>query len=155
MLSPSISRPTGGSDMSSSNVETVASVHKAFNDRDWGTISSAVAPDCVFTDARGIRHEGPDGLSQGYSKAWADAFSDGRITDAVYHDAGSSVVTEFVGRGTNDGPLGPLPASGRSVVLPYCEIYDFDANGKIASGRAYFDQLGMLVQLGHAEAPPS
>jgi steroid delta-isomerase-like uncharacterized protein len=155
MLAATISRPTGGSGMSSSNVKTVANVHQAFNDRDWGTMSSAIAPDCVFTDGRGVRHEGPDGFTQGYSKAWADAFSDGRITDTVYHDAGDSVVAEFVGRGTNDGSLGPMPASGRSVVLPYCEIYDFDADGKVASGRAYFDQLGMLVQLGLAEAPPS
>jgi ketosteroid isomerase-like protein len=89
-----------------------------------------------------------------YSKAWADAFSDASITDTVYHDAGDTVVAEFVGRGTNDGPLGPLPATGRTVALPYCEIYHFDADGKVAGGRAYFDQLGLLVQLGLAEAPP-
>ena len=33
------------------------------------------------------------------------------------------------------------------------EIYHFNADGKIVGGRAYFDQLGLMTQLGHAEAP--
>ena len=140
--------------MPSQNVATVQSVHQAFNDRDWDAVRAAIAPGCVFTDGRGVRHEGPDAFASTYSKPWTDAFSDGRITEPVYHDAGDTVVTEFVGVGTNDGALGPMPATGRSVVLPYAEIYHFDADGKVSGGRAYFDQLGMLVQLGLAEAPP-
>jgi hypothetical protein len=38
--------------------------------------------------------------------------------------------------------------------VPYCEIYEFDADGKITGGRAYFDQYGLMVQLGRAEPPP-
>jgi len=141
--------------VASGNVAAVQAVHKGFNDRDWDAVGGPIGPGCVFTDGRGMRHEGPDGFARGYAKGWADAFSDGEITEAVYYDAGDTVVTEFVGRGRNDGPLGPTPATGRSVVLPYSEIYHFDADGRIVSGRAYFDQLSMLVQLGLAEAPPA
>ncbi len=140
--------------MAPSNVATVKAIHQGFNDRNWDAVKGPIAQGCVFTDGRGVEHDGPDGFAGGYSKGWADAFSDGKITEAVYHDAGDTVVTEFVGRGTNDGSLGPMPATGRSAVLPYSEIYHFDADGKVVSGRAYFDQLGMLVQLGLAEAPP-
>jgi hypothetical protein len=56
-----------------------------------------------------------------------------------------------VGRGTNDGPLGPLPATGREVILPYCEVYHFNAAGKVIAGECYWDQLGLLRQLGVAE----
>ena len=47
-----------------------------------------------------------------YSKPWADAFSDGKVTEARYYDAGDTVTVEFVGTGTHDGPLGPMPATG-------------------------------------------
>ena len=139
--------------MASRNVEQIQALHGAFNDRDWDTIREMFAEDCVFVDGRGQRHEGPDGFADDYSKGWADAFSDGQVSKPRYHDAGDTVVAEFVGRGTNDGPLGPLPATDRSVELPYVEIYQFDADGKVVAGRAYFDQLDMLTQLGHAEAP--
>ncbi len=138
--------------MASSNVDAIRGVHGAFNDRDWDTIRGRFADDCVFIDGRGERHEGPDGYVEGYSKMWATGFPDGQISRPTYYDAGDTVIAEFTGRGTNDGPLGPLPASGRSVELPYCEIYQFNADGRISSGRAYFDQLDLLTQIGQAEA---
>jgi steroid delta-isomerase-like uncharacterized protein len=137
--------------VSARNVETIQAEHRAFNERDWDAMRGLFADDCVF--ARGQRHEGPDGFVDAYSKGWAAVFSDGQITDATYHDAGDTVITEFVGRGTNDGPLGSLPATGRPGEVPYVEIYHFDGDGKVTGGRAYFDQLAMLIQLGHAEAP--
>ena len=39
-------------------------------------------------------------------------------------DAGDTVVAEFTGRGVNDGPLGPLPASGKQMNHPFCEILE-------------------------------
>ena len=138
--------------MASKNVETVQAQQAAFNDRDWDSMRGLIAEDCVFVDGRGQRHQGPDEFVHNYSKGWADAFSDGQVAKPEYYDAGDTVITEFVGRGTNDGPVGPLPASGRSVELPYVEIYHFDGEGKISGGRAYFDQLDLLGQLGHAEA---
>jgi steroid delta-isomerase-like uncharacterized protein len=139
--------------MASRNLESVQAQQSTFNERDWDAMRGLIAEECVFVDGRGERHEGPDGFVEGYSKPWADAFSDGQVTKPKYYDAGDTVVTEFVGRGTNDGPLGPMPASGRSVELPYLEIYHFNADGKVVGGRAYFDQLDLLTQLGHAEAP--
>jgi steroid delta-isomerase-like uncharacterized protein len=139
--------------MASRNVETVQAEQAAFNERNWDSMRGLIATDCIFVDGRGELHEGPDEFVENYSKGWADAFPDGQIAQPRYYDAGDTVITEFVGRGTNDGPLGPLPASGRSVELPYLEIYHFNAEGKVTGGRAYFDQLDLLSQLGHAEAP--
>ena len=137
--------------MGSSNVDAVRAVHAAFNGRDWDAMASRIAQDCVWVDGRQLTHKGPDEVTMNYSKAWADAFSDGRIEDARYYDAGDTVVTEFVGRGTNDGQLGPMPASGKKVELPYCEIYHFNSEGKVSGGGAYFDAYGLAVQLGYAE----
>jgi steroid delta-isomerase-like uncharacterized protein len=135
-----------------SNADAVREEQRAFNDRDWDAMRDLIADDCVFIDGMGRRHEGPDAFVNDYSKGWAGAFSDGRITEPKIYDAGDTVVTEFVGSGTNDGQLGPMPATGRSAELPYCEIYHFDADGKVIGGRAYFDQMNLMAQLGQAPA---
>jgi steroid delta-isomerase-like uncharacterized protein len=140
--------------MASKNVAAVQAEHAGFNARDWESIQRLIADDCVFVDGSGVAHKGPEAFVTGYAKVWFDAFSDAEVTEAQYYDAGDTVVTEFVGRGTNDGSLGSLPSTNRPVSLPLCEIYHFGTDGKITGGRAYFDVYGMLVQLGHAEPPP-
>ena len=55
--------------------------------------------------------------------------------------------------GTSDGQLGPFPPTGRRVELPFVFAASFDDQGRIAGGGAYYDQLTMLVQLGHMEPP--
>src|SRR5438128_7650640 len=112
--------------MASSNVETARAINAAFNDRDWDAMRSRIAETCEWVDGRHITHKGPEEFVTGYSKPWADGFPDGKVTDARYYDAGDTVVAEFVGRGTNTGQLGPMPATGKSVELPYCEVYHFN-----------------------------
>ena len=135
----------------SSNVDTARAINKAFNDRDWDTMKSKIAETCEWVDGRNLVHKGPDELAMNYSKPWADAFSDAKVTDARYYDAGDTVTVEFVGTGTHDGQLGPIPATGKSVKLPYCEIYHIGSDGKVVGGRSYFDAYGLAVQLGVAE----
>ena len=141
--------------MASNNVAAVQAEHAAFNARDWESIQRLIAEDCVFVDAQGTVHKGPEAFANDYAKSWANAFSDAEVTEGKYHDAGDTVVAEFVGRGTNDGPLGPMPATNCRIELPYCEIYHFNSDGKIVSGNAYFDMYGLLVQLGHVQPPAS
>lgn len=138
----------------SRNADAVHAIHESFNKRDWDALVADVADGCVFIDGQGQVLHGKEGL-RGYGQGWAAAFSDGKITDARIYDAGDTIVTEFVGRGTQDGPLGPVPATGRSVTLPYLEIYHFNDDGKVTSGRAYFDMLGLMTQLGVASGVPA
>ena len=137
--------------MTGKNVRTVQAEHKAFNDRDWATIRGLIADDCVFVDGTGVAHKGPDAFANNYAKSWADMFSDARVTEAKYYDAGDTVVAEFVGTGTNDGPVGPMAATNRPLSLPLCEIFHFGSDGKVIGGGSYFDAYSMLVQLGHAQ----
>ena len=62
------------------------------------------------------------------------AFSDGKITNPKYIDAGDVIVTQFTVEGTNDGPLGSLPPSGRRISLPFCEVCQLDKQGRVVSG---------------------
>jgi predicted ester cyclase len=83
--------------------------------------------------------------------AWAKAFSDGKITNPRYIDAGDTVIAEFTAEGTNDGPFGSLPPTGRHMSLEFCELFNFDASGRVISGGAYYDQFTLLTQFGHAQ----
>src|SRR5437660_1337798 len=48
---------------------------------------------------------------------------------------------EFIGRGTNTGPLhmptGDVPPTGRAVEMRFCDVYRV-SNGKIVSYRSYY-----------------
>ncbi len=86
-----------------------------------------------------------------WTEGWAMAFSDGKITNPKYIDAGDVVVTQFTVEGTNDGPLGSLPPSGRRISLTFCEVCQLDKQGRVVSGGCYYDQYTLLTQLGHIQ----
>src|SRR3954468_21384079 len=98
-----------------------------FNARDWAAFAADLATECEFSDeARGITVKGPQQAVE-FEQAWVSPFSDATITNPRTADGGSTTVLHVAGRGTNDGPLGPLPASGRAVSFPLCEVRDYDA----------------------------
>ncbi len=139
--------------MASKNVEAHRTAHENWSQRDFDALVSEMVENFTYQDhARDLSIGTREGFKK-YVAAWAESFPDGVITDARYRDAGDSVVAEFVVRGTNDGPLGSLPATGRSWTGHLCEIMNFDSEGRMVSGGLYYDQLSMLVQLGHAEPP--
>ena len=138
--------------MASRNVETFRSSHQAFNRRDFDAVLSVVVEGISYHDrARNVTFRGRDGFME-FMQGWVSAFSTAQIEEAVYTDAGDVVIAQFVGRGINDGAMGPLPATGRPVEFNFCEIVRFDERGLVVSADAYYDQLSILVQLGHVPA---
>ena len=97
-------------------------------------------------------HEGFVRFMQG----WADAFPDGRAEDSHVYVGEDFAVTEFVGRGTHEGPLrspgGEISPTGRSVEFELCEVYQI-RNGRIHSARTYFDAANLMRQLGALPEP--
>lgn len=69
------------------------------------------------------------------------------------------VAVQYVGRGTHDGVLAGLPASGRAFVIHGATVYRF-RDGKIAEEWTYYNGLEIVRQLGrtdprgHAGRPP-
>ena len=135
--------------MSAKNVETVRTAHDSWNRRDFPGVVSNVAEGLVYTDNARALTLGNRNKFREWTEAWAGAFSDGRITNPEYIDAGDTVITQFTVTGTNDGPLGSMPATGRKMTLPFCEITHFDKKGRMVSGSCYYDQYTLLTQLGH------
>lgn len=124
-----------------------------FNNRDFDTFVTAYAPECEYVDqARGVTMKGRDGVREA-ELGWVSAFSNGMITNARVVDGGTTTVLLFTGSGTNDGALGPMPATGRQVSMPFCEVRHYDGAGNAVRGELFYDQVTMLVQLGHMPAP--
>lgn len=136
-----------------SNVERHREAQEAFNRRDWEAMRKLLADTVSFTDqARQQTLKSADEYVA-WGKDWVAAFSDGQITDADFIDGGEWTVCHLMGRCTNEGPLGPLPSTGRRASLPMCEIFHWNEEGKVFQGASFYDQLSLLVQLGHAEPP--
>ncbi len=138
--------------MASKQVEAHRAAHENWERREFDALVADMVEDFTYEDhSRGLSMGSRDEFVD-YVTAWAESFPDGTITEgAAYHDAGDTSVAEFILEGTNDGPFGPFPATGRHVSVPLCEIMNFDSEGQMVSGGIYYDQMSMLVQLGHAE----
>jgi steroid delta-isomerase-like uncharacterized protein len=62
--------------------------------------------------------------------------------------SGNQFAFESVGRGTNDGAVGPIPGTGRAFELRGVAIGSVDDAGKVLVHRDYWDLAGFLGQLG-------
>ena len=64
---------------------------------------------------------------------------------------GDDVAVVFTGWGAHTGtmttPMGSIPATGRSVLLQFCDVLELK-DGRIASWRQYLDTASLLAQLG-------
>ena len=136
-----------------SNVDCHRRSADMFNSRDWDGFAADLAENCELVDqARGVTVKGRQQYIE-LEKAWVTGFSDARIAGPRFFDAGSATVMLFTGVGHNDGPIGPFPATGREASSPFCEVREYDADGKVVRAEWYYDQLTMLTQLGHMQPP--
>jgi hypothetical protein len=74
-------------------------------------------------------------------KSWVEACSDATAGAAVTLAAADGAVVEGVYAGTNDGPLGPLPATGRAVSMPFTIVIRFDGAGLVTDYSVYYGHI--------------
>jgi len=79
-------------------------------------------------------------------------FPDGRVTYERMVAEGDMVAAYATFTGTNTGPLGELPPTGRSVEVKFLAMFRIEG-GKIAEIWVEWDNLSRLAQLGLS--PPS
>jgi steroid delta-isomerase-like uncharacterized protein len=80
------------------------------------------------------------------------AFPDMEITLEDQIAEGDKVVTRFTSRGTHQGELWGIPATGKEVEVTSISM-DRIEGGKIAEHWTHADQLGMMQQLGVVPKP--
>jgi ketosteroid isomerase-like protein len=139
------------------NTRIVQKIHPLWNNREFDRIlSEMIAEDIEWTTVpTGETFRGHEGFRQ-FMQGWADAFPDSTTEDTIAYAGEEFGVTEFIGRGTHDGPLvspaGEIPPTGRSVEFKLCEVYQF-RDGKVVSGHTHFDSLGLMTHLGVVPPP--
>ena len=135
------------------NVRIAIAMTDAINARDLGALDSLVAPDV-------LRHSAatPDILVTNLAEFKAFLEADfAAVSDSVQKIdvifGGSDYVAiraRYIG--TQDGPMGPFPASGKKLELPYVGILRFE-DGKIVEIWVEWDNMSALTQLGHLSPP--
>jgi steroid delta-isomerase-like uncharacterized protein len=133
------------------NATIARTTYEDWNKRDFDHLAGLHADDGeILMVGSGTSFRGPEGSRQ-YSRMWADAFPDGRITIDNVIAAGDDVVVQFTGKGTHTGTLaapgGDIPATGRTVTLQLCDVLKIE-DGKIKFLHSYFDSTSLLTQLG-------
>jgi predicted ester cyclase len=97
----------------------------------------------------------PDGWVE-HNRSFAVAVPAARhtITHAVVDGERCAFEALWTGQHTGPmaGPGGEVPASGRSISLPFCGVAAA-RDGRISELTVYFDQMAMLAQLGLVPDP--
>ena len=136
-----------------SNAKRHQEAHEKFNSSDWDGLRELLAPEMVYEDRpRDVTSKGPDEFIAWVGE-WKTAFSNANVAQADYIEGDDWSIARFTGRGMNDGPMGPMPATGKQMNMPFCELMHWNTDGKADRGEIYYDQVTMMTQLGMMEAP--
>ena len=135
--------------------DTAASALALLNEwekRDFDAVMAHFAPGAVVRDyPRGTTLSTPADI-RAWLEAWVTACADSTAGAKATVSSSNGAVIEGTYAGTNTGPLGPLPASGRPVSMPFAIVFGFDGAGKVTTYDVYYDQYTLLAQLGHVPA---
>lgn len=82
----------------------------------------------------------------------AEAMPDNRVTIDDLVAEGDRVAFWATYAGTQSGPMGPFPPSGRRVQCEFSGIFRIERD-RIARLRVTWDNLSILTQLGHMQPP--
>ena len=96
-----------------------------------------------------VSHEVPPGLD-GWKQYYTDfrtAFPDLRFQIMDTISEGDTVVCRCLMRGTHEGDFMGIPATGKKIHITGVDIARF-RDGKAVEHWAYYDELGMMRQLG-------
>lgn len=124
---------------------TQATMMRYFNS-EHGDVSM-MAEDVVFTImASGQEHGGREGVMGMLNYFYHVAFDATATTRTVlFGESNAMIEGEFVGK--HIGEFAAIPATGKSVSVPICVVYDLE-HDQIKRGRVYFEMPALLQQLG-------
>jgi steroid delta-isomerase-like uncharacterized protein len=126
---------------------TRRSVEEIFNEGRLEVADELYAPDFVGYDpALPEPMKGPEGIKQ-QAAGYRAASSDLRVTIDDEIAEGERVVTRWTARGTHDGELFGIPATGKQTTVTGMTI-DRVVDGRIVESWNNWDTFGLLQQLG-------
>ena len=123
-----------------------------FNQENLSVADEIVAQDHVAHDpVLPDLPAGPEGDKQ-VVNLYHGAFPDASITVEDQIAEGDRVATRWTGRGTHQGELMGVPASGNRVEITGMTINRL-SGGKIAESWTNYDAMGMMQQIGAVPSP--
>ena len=138
----------------SDNTAVAQSLFKAWEKRDFKALGKRLADGVTLHDVpRGQLIKGKADVTEYYA-SWTAACPDAVVDATIVAASDDTVAVEGVWAGTNTGPFGSLPPTGRSISMPWANLLRFDPSGLVMQGTAYYDQLTALTQLGHMDPAP-
>jgi steroid delta-isomerase-like uncharacterized protein len=110
---------------------------------------SMMAPDVVFTHmATGDEHRGPAAVLRMLDYMYRQAFdATAEVHTRICGESQAVLEADFVGK--HIGEFAGIPATGRSVRVPLCVVYDLEAD-QIKRARVYLEMPRLMRQLGEA-----
>ncbi len=130
--------------------DLVARFYEAFDSGDLESAVSIASADVEMIDP-GLGAVHGTASFREYLETLKRAVPDARAVIERVHDAGDAVIVEGRFVGTFTGPLaspdGDLPPTGAAVDLRFADVTTA-RDGEITSYHTYYDQLGLLTQLG-------
>jgi len=84
---------------------------------------------------------------KGYVSTFRTAVPDLHFTVDDLLAEGDKVLWRFTSHGTQKGPLGPIPPTGKTATITGMVLFRFE-NGKVAEAWVNVDMLSLLQQLG-------
>ena len=133
--------------------ELASRFYTAFDAGDVDAVLSVFSEDLETTDP-GMGTVHGHGPFREYIETLKRAVPDARAVIEDVHDAGDVVVVEGRFAGTFTGPLagpdGDIEPTGATVDLRFADV-SRARDGKIVSYHTYYDQVGLLTQMGLME----
>jgi steroid delta-isomerase-like uncharacterized protein len=139
---------------SQDNTQLIRDLYKAFDQGDHARGLSFLSPNAEFKVIGMEPMRGMQAIREGMED-WSKTFPDmkSELTNVI--GSGDFVVVKNINRGTHQGPLvgpkGSLPATGRKIELPACDVFKVQ-NGKVVSWTCYWPTDLMLEQLGFGQS---
>jgi steroid delta-isomerase-like uncharacterized protein len=121
---------------------------RRFIEEFWNQGNLAAADDLMSPDV--VIHEpvaGAVGDLKAFNASIRAAFPDWRATVDEMVAEGDCVAERWTGRGTHNGAMQEIPATGRQVAVPGAVFYRIEG-GKIVEFRGQFDRMSLMRQLG-------
>jgi steroid delta-isomerase-like uncharacterized protein len=130
-----------------SNADVLAEMVEAFVAHDYDRVAATLSHDCTFDDvASGVVATGRDGVLEEFKK-WETGFPDMDISALSVVSTDTGAAGEFLARGTQSGPLGEIPPTGKPVEARFSLIAEIE-DGHITGMREYYDAMTLMTQLG-------
>ncbi|MFL5778222.1 MAG: ester cyclase [Chloroflexota bacterium] len=127
-------------------------VEEVINRGNLGVVEELSAPGYVDHSPPPGTSGGAEGVGQ-FMQMFRAAFPDLHYTVEDSLADGDKVIQRLKASGTMKGDFAGMPASGKSATWQEIHITRFGPDGKALEHWGVVDQLGMMQQLGFAEAP--